>query len=554
MPPTCESSSTSERLKQPSTVLRSRTLSLLAILSATLLSACATHSTVDLRREPAAGTLAQSSDWTIASPPGQPRPPFQFNTEDDRLLEEIERASFLYLWTCCDDVTGMVRDRTSTKMISIAGVGFQLAAIPAAVARGWITEQQGRDRSLLILRSLESNPSNRKAGLFYHFLEPGTAAPINNDAVSTIDSAILFAGILVSGERFGGEARERAARLFAAADWAFFVINEPRKNEPYLKGFISLGWKPKNFKNPTGDGNLLPYAWADAGDEQRLVCFLAAAAPLESHRVDPSIYYRLRRMLGDHNGSGVHVWFPWSGALFTHFFAHCFIDYAHQGPDNPAASGATHRPSVDWWENSRRAVNFHRAKAIEDGATNPAFGADSWGLSACDCPTGYCVPGIYPTRIALSDQLPQVDYADFAPKNDLGDGTIAPYAAGCAIMFDPAVSLAALRHYRGLKLPGGEPIVWREPPISAEGRTPSESGDSLSAPGGLRGSALMDFGFRDSFNLGKGWTAPDCVAIDQGPLVLALENARSGLIWRLFSGSPEAKAAAARLGWAIAPK
>ena len=531
-------------LKQHHAVSPSRLVALLSLLSVLLLSACGSHSTVDLRREPAPGTLAKGSDWTIASPPGQPRPPFQFNTDDDRFLEEIEHASFLYLWTACDDATGMVRDRTSTTMISVAGVGFQLAAIPAAVSRGWISEAQGRDRSLLILRALESNPSNRKSGLFYHFLEPGTAAPMNNDAVSTIDSAILFAGILVSGERFGGEVRERAARLFAAADWSFFVIHQPRKNEPYLKGFISLGWKPKSFQDPTGDGALLPYAWADAGDEQRLVCFLAAAAPVYAHRVDPSIYYRLRRMLGDHNGSGVHVWFPWSGALFTHFFAHSFIDYAQQGPDNPGAHGATHRPSVDWWENSRRAVNFHRTKAIEDGATNPAFSANSWGLSACDCPTGYCVPGIYPTRIATSDQIPQVDFADFSPKDDLGDGTIAPYAAACSLMFDPAPSLAALRNYRNLKLPSGEPIVWRAP-------SPASNGSQTS---GSQNSDQQNFGFRDSFNISKGWTAPDCVAIDQGPLVLALENARSGLIWRLFNGSPEARAAAARLGWAIAPK
>lgn len=499
-----------------------------ALLVAILCTGCGSQTPQpDLRREPAdISTPIPAADWTIASAPGQPRPPFKFNAVDDRFLDEVQRASFWYLWNACDPATGMVRDRTSTKMISVAGVGFQLAAIPAAVSRGWITEQEGRDRSVQILRALESNPDNRKAGLFYHFLEPGTAAPMNNDAVSTIDSALLFAGMLVAGERFGGEVRERAARLFAAADWSFFVINQPRKNEPYLKGFISLGWKPKNFKNPTGDGALLPYAWADAGDEQRLVCFLAAAAPVENHRVDPSIYYRLRRMLGDHNGSGAHIWFPWSGALFTHFFAQCFIDYANLGPDDPAAQGATHKPRVDWWENARRGVNFHRAKAIEDGATNPAFGANAWGLTASDCPSGYCVPGIYPKRVATSDQIAQIDFADFTPKNDLGDGTIAPYGAGCAIMFEPALSLAALRHHRSLTNPDGGSVVWRDP--------------------GTRGET-GEFGFRDAFNLGKHWTASDYVAIDQGPLVLAVENARSGLIWRLFNATPEARAAAARL-------
>lgn len=471
-----------------------------------------------------------AADIIIESPRGTPRPPFRFNRDDDRLLEEVQRASFWYLWNACDPQTGMVYDRSSAKIVSVAGVGFQLAAIPAAVQRGWISQDAGRERSQRILRALESCPTNRKAGLFYHFLEGPTAAPVNSDAVSTIDSALLFAGMIVAGEHFGGETRERAERLFAAADWSFFVLHHPRPNEPYLKGFISLGWKPDNFADPTGAGKLLPYAWADAADEQRLVCFLAAAAPNPAHRVDPSIYYRLRRMLGEHENSGIHVWFPWSGALFTHFFAHCFIDYAHMGPDHPADHGALHRSRVDWWENARRGVELHRIKARQNPLGLPTFGEHAWGLTASDCASGYCVPGIFPRRISLPDQIPQFDFADFTPKDDFGDGTIAPYGAGCAIMFNPAASVAALRHYRSLKTPDGRLLVWKDPGNSGE---------------------TGEYGFRDAFNLGTGgggWVAPDCVAIDQGPMVLAVENARSGLIWTLFHRSQVVQDAMQRLG------
>ena len=460
-------------------------------------------------------TLRAASQWVIASEPGVRRPPFRFSSVDDRFLDEVARASFNYLWTVCDPLSGMVFDRSSVRIASVAGVGFQLAAFPGAVERGWITREQASERAARILRTLESDPSNRKAGMFYHFVDARTAAPADGDAVSTIDSALLFAGMIVAGEYFGGEVAERCSRLFSAANWSFFVLNDPRPNEPYLKGFVSLGWKPTRFADPTGDGALLPYAWADAADEQRLVCFLAAAAPNPAHRVDPIVYYRLRRMLGESDGSGVHVWFPWSGALFTHFFAQCFIDYAAMGADNPGAHGVPHRPRVDWWENARRGVQLHRAKALRNPLGVPTLGVNAWGLSACDSAGGYAVPGVFPARIPTLDQVPQIDFADFTPKDDFGDGTIAPYAAGCSLLFEPEAAIAALRYYRGLAGSDGRPLVWREL--------------GGGASGGEGGS-----GFQDSFNLGTNWVAPDCVAIDQGPLVLAIENARSGLVWRLF--------------------
>jgi hypothetical protein len=474
--------------------------------------------------------LRPAHEWVIASAPETERPPFRFAASDDEFLNRIEYASFLFLWNACDPNSGMVVDRSSVSYASIAGVGFQLAAIPCAVERGWISRIDGQERCARILRTLASTSENRKAGLFYHFLDGTTARPINTDAVSTIDSAIFFAGAIVAGEYFEGEIKERAERFFAEADWSFFVLKNPKPGEEYLKGFISLGWKPAEFESPTGEGSLLPYAWADAADEQRLVCFLAAAAPNPAHRVDPEVYYRLRRMLGESDGSGVHVWFPWSGALFTHFFAHCFIGYAAMGVDDPAAHGVKRRPRVDWWENARRGVHLHRNKAIRNPLNVPTLGANAWGLSACDAASGYIVPGVFPKRISTSDQISQYDFADFTPTDNFGDGTIPPYAAGCAVMFEPKLAMGALRGYFELKAPDGTPLVWREP----------------------LGGRPDAYGFQDSFNLGTRWVAPDCVAIDQGPLVLAIENARSGLVWDLFANSAVGRAAVTRLG--LAPK
>ncbi len=453
----------------------------------------------------------------IASPPGQPRPPFRFDADDEAFLDDIQRGAFGFLWNECSQTTGMVVDRSSVTFASVAGVGFQLAALPIGVERGWVRRDEADARALKILRSLAANRRNRKAGLFYHFLTAADASPVPQDVVSTIDSALLFAGVLVAGSYFGGEVRSLGDRLFADADWTFFVEHSPRSHEPHMKGFISLGWKPKDYADPTGPGRLHPYYWADCGDEHRLVYFLAAAAPEPAHRVDPLLYFRLRRPVGQYGNTGPMVYLPWSGALFTSFFAHCFINYAALGPDNPRARGVERRPRVDWWENSRRSVHLHRIKAIEASTKYPNLGPDAWGLTACDVPSGYGVPGVYPQPMEFSDLKPDVDFPVWTPKDDYQDGTLGCYGAGCAIMFEPGLALAALRHYRSLKAADGSPLVWRQPAVDGP---------------------QANYGFLDSFNAPNIWVAKDYVAIDQGPLILSIENARTGRIWRWFNDHP----------------
>ena len=101
--------------------------------------------------------------------------------------------------------------------------------------------------------------------------------------------------------------------------------------------------------------------------------------------------------------------------------------------------------------------------------------------------------------------------------------------------------MGALRHYRSLRGADGQPLVWREPRGGSE--DPVDR-----APGAYGG----DFGFLDSYTLdmpsGEPWVAHDYVAIDQGPLILAIENARSGLIWELFRAHEFAALAEGRLG------
>jgi hypothetical protein len=504
-------------------------------LAGLLLTGCAGCGSAQSAPGPGPEPGTRPEAVVIRAPAGVARPPFTFAPDDDRLLDEIEHATFNYFWHAALPRTGMVPDRTSGTTVSVAGVGFQLSALPVGVERGWVGRAEAEQRALLILRSLEANPDNRKSGLFYHFVDGAHAGQPDKayeHAVSTIDSALLLCGVITASSYFGGPVQEIADRLLSEADWSFFVARDgdPRVKggppAPHEVGFISLSWRPDDPARPSGEGKLSPYYWLDSGDEHRLVAFLAACAPAPEHRPPPAIYYRLRRQLGSYRDTGPMVWFPFSGALFTSFFAHCWINYAAMGPDDPGAHGVPRRARVDWWENGRRTARMHRLKASENPKGLPTFGPSAWGLTSSDSPRGYAVPGLYPRPIEMTGATPGFDYAVFKAVDDYGDGTVAPYGAGCTIMFDPAPALAALRHYRGMRRADGSPLVW------------DASGDR---PGG-------GYGFHDSFNLGKDWVAPDFVAIDQGPLLLAIENARSGLVWRLFAAHAAVREGAARLG------
>ncbi|MDX2146628.1 MAG: glucoamylase family protein [Planctomycetota bacterium] len=500
----------------------------------------------------------RSEQITIASPQGVARPPFSFTPEEDAFLDEVQRATFDYFWNDVAPETGMIPDRSSTQTVSVAGVGFQLSALCIGVERGWVTRDAAEQRARTIIDVLSGNPDNRRDGLFYHFISGRTGGQPEQAyeiAVSSIDTALLMAGLITASSYFGGDVAQAADRLVSEANWASLVCGDAADPaRPEDADFISLAWKPSDPKNIHGPGRKTPWVWIDSGDEHRVVTFLAVAAPKREFGVEPELYYRLRRPLGQHPAApraigdgtyamspthvdehgnlrggepGMMVFLPWSGAMFIHQFAHCWIDYAGMAADNPRARGVENRARVDWWENARRFTRMQQLKAIENPKKLAGFGEMGWGLTAGDWAKGYQVPGLHPQPIAAPGDRLGIDVPLYVPKDDWGDGTIAPYGAGSSIMFAPARALASMRWMRELKAADGKrPLAWR-----ARGE-----------PNG--------YGFA-SFNIASDWTAPEYIAIDQGPLILAIENARTGLLWKLFHQHPIVQEGARRLGWTV---
>jgi hypothetical protein len=456
-------------------------------------------------REPASEQPAVTTPKNIvASPESLAAWQYKFSADDEQLLDEIERGCFNYFWREVGEGACLAKDKSSDTVCSIAAVGFQLASLPIGVERGWITPDQGRKRALTVLRALTMRKDNKKFGIYLHYLDERTGGPPDYSRTkhryelmaSTVDHALLQAGAMTAAVYFGDEVATAAAPIIDDANWQAMFDDK--------SGTMTMGWKAATDRGVAGPGKVVSAYWQWCSDEERLVDYLAVGAP-KDHAVEPAVYYHLRRIVKQHDNLPPYV-VSWNGSMFTYFFSHCWIDYRHLAADDPAKFGEA-GPAVDWFENSRRATLTHRARCIEESDKFPTLGPNRWGLAPCGFRDDYLVAEVRP---------------NVRDMDDWRGGIVPPYGAGSAIMFTPVESLAALREYCSLKAPDGKPLVWRDP-----------------AQGG--------FGFVDSFSLDPPYGQDDYLGIDQGPLLLAIENVRTGLIWRLFSQHEAARRAARRL-------
>lgn len=429
---------------------------------------------------------------------------YRFTSQDEQLLDAIERGCFLYLWCEIGTPAKLVRDRKEVDVSSTAAIGFQLSAIPIGVERGWITRDEGQERARAILQALLSRDDNRQFGVFCHFLDRNTGGlPANAPefVASTVDHALLAAGALPAAVYFGGEVAKLTDHLLAETNWRAFDLGE---------GVLSMGWRTRNAQRGNEKLGLLDAKWTTCSDEERLIYFLATGAPREEYAIAPDAYYRLGRTVKQFNDLPPHV-VSWNGSLFTYFFSHCWINYRELAEDDPTQFGVE-APRVDWFENSRRAVLSHRARCITQADNYRTFGANRWGLSPCmgrndRGEATYLVPAVQPNLANTDNWI---------------HGTVAPYAAGSSIIFAPPECMAALRESCQMRDSEGRLVAWRD----------------LDSGG---------YGLVDSFNLDQNFASEDKIGIDVGPMLLAIENARTGLIWELFSRHEVAKKAHKRL-------
>lgn len=446
----------------------------------------------------------------------------RFSEEDEKFLDEIQRGCFEFLWNEVGDPVPLVKDRlTNDEVSSLAGVGFQLSALPIGVERGWITKQQGEERAREILRAIVERRDNKKYGICLHYVDLNTGGMHRSQGLqvqaSTVDHALLQAGAMVAAAYFGGEVDQLVDRFVAEANWKIYEVPLNESIGPDASGqperFISFGWRPENeVHDLTAPGDFRPWSWWKASAEEHLVTFLAVGSPEPGHAVEPDMYYRLHRVIKRHDDLSPFA-VSWGGQAFTYFFAHCWIDYRRFGADDPHSFGSR-QPPVDWFENSRRAMLTHRQRCLESTNEFKTFGPNRWGMS----------PAADVDKEGKVNYIVQSIRPNMEDRDNFCGGTVTPYAAGSAIMFMPELAVDALREFRSLKDADGNYVVWRE----------------LDEGG---------YGLLDSFNLDRQQQqgTPDYLSIDDGPMILAIENARTGLIWDLFMRHESAQLAVERL-------
>ena len=176
--------------------------------------------------------------------------------------------------------------------------------------------------------------------------------------------------------------------------------------------------------------------------------------------------------------------------LFTHQYSHCWVDF------RGIADSYMRTKGHDYFENSRRATLAQRNYCIANPLGFLAYSDSLWGLTAGDGPFGYTARGAPPAQ------------------ND--NGTITPTAAISSIPFTPNESIGFIRymwdHYR--------PTVW-----------------------GI-------YGWKDGFNPSVGnWVGPDVIGIDQGPILMMIENYRTQKPWQRMMSHPSIQRGLQRAGF-----
>ena len=165
--------------------------------------------------------------------------------------------------------------------------------------------------------------------------------------------------------------------------------------------------------------------------------------------------------------------------LFGHQYSHCWIDYRAIADQYMQTKGIT------YFENSRRATLAQRAYAVANPGGFSGYSDSLWGLTASDTPTGYRARG--------------------APPAQDDDGTITPTAPISSIAFAPEAVLPVIRN------------MWNN----------------------YRSQLWTPYGFRDAFNIGMNWWDTDIIGIDQGPIIIMIENYRTGKVWERFMKNPD---------------
>lgn len=410
---------------------------------------------------------------------------------DEELMEMVQRYTFRYFWDFGDPNTGLSHEKTkSTKgnIITIGGSGFGVMTIIVAAERGWITREQALDKLLHATSFLESTDRFHGMWAHWYYAESGTVREFGkmDNGGDIVESSFMMQGLLAAKQYF----------------------NRENEKEKILRDRITLLWHEMEWDWYTNGEEKLIWHWSPEyefaknhgirGYNECLITYiLAASSP--THPISVEAYHNSWAGWDNENFANYQEYYGmvlplgnkrWYGGPL--FFAH----YSYLGLDPRGLSDVY----ADYWEQNRRQTMVNRAYCIDNPYGWKGYGEDFWGLSACDkVPDGY---------------------AAHAPGYRRDFGTITPTAALSSMPYTPEESMAVLKNlYRNY------------------------------------GKELFEiYGFHDAINLSYSDNPEEQVrktyiGIDQGPIIIMIENYRTGLLWDLFMKNEDVMRGLKKLGF-----
>jgi len=417
---------------------------------------------------------------------------------DEALLARFQCAAFDYFLSHCNPANGLVADTSRPgSPSSIAVVGLALSCYAVAVERGWMTRAAAAARTLATLRFFwtseqsEAGDATGYKGFYYHFLDMHSGRRAWQSELSLIDSTFLLAGVLNASVYFSadsgdeGEIRALAAALYGRVDWQWAQGDAPT---------VRQGWKP--------DSGYFHYGW-EGYSEATLLYVLGLASP--TLPLSPESYGAWTATYQWENIYDCE--FLYAGPLFIHQFSHAWIDFAGIRDDFMREKGS------DYFVNSRRATYVQREFARRNPHAFRGYSEQCWGISANDG------PGL--KTLAVGDTERRFyGYAARGVPYGPDDGTLAPCAALASLPFAPEIVVPALRT-----------LCERYPRLTQASRLPGGFNPTLPGAGP------------------EGWVSEGYFGLDQGFIVLMIENHRSRLIWQLMRRCPYVAVGLRRAGF-----
>jgi hypothetical protein len=405
---------------------------------------------------------------------------------DAQMLDALRRETFEYFRYEFNPANGLIADKTQPESpASIAAVGMGLSVYVVAVERCWLTRAEAVGRILALLRFFRSSHQGPEAdatgykGFYYHFLDMQSGRRAWRCELSTIDTAILMAGVLTVASYFDGtrgeetEIRELAEILYRRIDWKW-ALNDGKT--------ICHGWNPES--------GFLPYRWDTGYSEALILYMLALGSP--TFPIDAEGY---REWISSFESKRLYdIEYLYAGPLFIHQMSHLWLDFRGIHDDFNRKTG------IDYFENSRRATHVQRQYAIENPLRFAHYHQYGWGFTASDGP-GPAILEVNGVRRVFFDYAARG--APFGPD----DGTISPWGVVASIPFAPEIVIDTVRHaIERLELKGHSPYGFD---ASFNATYPDKSGNQ------------------------HGWVSPWIFGLNQGPIILTIENFQTELIWQI---------------------